>query len=86
MLIANHSYLLIKAASRSFLLGNQALVWNSISQNGVLEGDLGGRGGKCCILNGYMFALMSIQKSVTTHPLILQILPWTRLGKLNELI
>lgn len=37
MLIANHSYLLIKAASRSFLLGNQALVWNSISQNGVLE-------------------------------------------------
>lgn len=37
MLIANHSYLLIKAASPSSLLGNQALVWNSISQNGVLE-------------------------------------------------
>lgn len=44
MLIAHHSYLVIKAASGSFLLGNQALVWN-ISQN--VLGDLGGTGGKC---------------------------------------
>lgn len=44
MLIAHHSYLVIKAASGSFFLGNQALMWNSISQNAL--GDLGGTGGK----------------------------------------
>lgn len=53
MLIANHSYLLIKAASRSFLLGNQALVWNSLPEMGA-QGDLGGTGGKRFILNGFV--------------------------------
>ena len=50
---ANPSYLLIKAASCSFLLGNQALVWSSLFQNGVLKVIRVVRGGKCFILNGY---------------------------------